>query len=699
MAFARVREVINKEYGNWYVIPTQDVENFSEQDPPFLKYIMKINDERRVGIVKEVHDDEEKLKTVLNQTKRLSRGTPSLARCQTKPDLSRATELKLAQSDKENKKVIGKQPKIIKTEILKDNHQLIDITKIKKEIVESKKKKSPPLPTSAPVTQASVGTNKRSFDLLSAPAKPNIPKKNTEKPRVIAPSKNKVFVTSTPVKSSSAPTPMVRTPTKEIQNALTPIKSTTATLTSVQTKKKNVISSNPNYAVSRSSTDGNPINSSFERDESFRGSENLESDLRAQLREKGKVIAKQAKKIDELEKSIKNKDDIWLELSRATIDVQKEVINNHKQLFDIVRGLKQAHKNTADPNGSFLAVGYLDKRSLMVHVGKDQWMPQTEYNYGFSLVCPKEFVRHMALKLIGEEVLKQSTVTGKPSNRSKKSDDIGATVEEDESDKNEDGVGQKKKTNTGRKKWAALDPLKIQAITDSLDHFLKLKKFGNISTEEKMMHVRSVRSYLSGFIADLKKPNGGVKDTLTKKRRKNNEADKNSKSNKRSRKNGKDSEQERESADGERNKNEDNSEDDEEMENKIASEGAHDTEDENNHELENDDVQEEGDLSDGTRSKRELLTGDLFLEEGEVKTMILGKNLPENEDENSSISGDEDTEDEENTNSLIRDGDKDGQEEETSPGGDDPELIDDTQFAGSINDSDSHDARDSPVVR
>ncbi|KAJ8673369.1 hypothetical protein QAD02_004631 [Eretmocerus hayati] len=623
-------------------------------------------------------DDEEKLKAaLLNPTKRLP--LPSLERCQTK------NSLKPDKSNKENEKVTAKKPKMIKNRVLSEN-QLIDISKIKKEIVEKKKQEVNPKSTSkvaATISEPVKMCNKKSFDLLhDNPCKQIVSGSNYGKAKLAAisstsskqgqimstpvklngkPSSTKLTLTQTPTKKtmitstpakSNVNSSLIRVPTIE-----TPIKRASATLTSTK-------------GNSKSSPSSTSFSSSFGNDESFKESDQLILELKAKLREKEKINTRQAKEIEELRKSLKNKDDILLDLTKASLDLQKNVIDNHKQLFDIVRNLKQSHVNTAEPDGSHMAIGTVDQLNLMVHVGQTIWMAQVEYTYAFSLVDPKEFVRHMALHLFGLSVLKKSTVTGKSSNRSKNENNEESEEDEncksDENAEKENGDANKDEKKK-KKKWAKLDPVIVNAITDSLAFFLKLKKFDHISNDEKMMHVLSVKTYLSAYIADLKKPeklNLPSKGKLNKKRKRNN---KNvmAKSEKNKKKRSDDSKSDSESDDG---LNEDKND---VQENEMAEETTDERETIAN--IVDKEI-ERNELAD-SQEKLEFVSDEFFMEDGEVKKMILGREEKDSDEEDSELEDISDLQERENA----------ANEKDVGPQGNeaygDTENIDDTQTA------------------
>ncbi|KAJ8685592.1 hypothetical protein QAD02_021385 [Eretmocerus hayati] len=160
----------------------------------------------------------------------------------------------------------------------------------------------------------------------------------------------------------------------------------------------------------------------------------------------------------------------------------------------IVRDLKPANINTAHPDSSNLAVGYENRTNFMVHVGRDQWIPKQEWTYAFSLTCPRDFTRHLAFHLFGLETLRKSTLTGKPSNRSKNKD-----------------IERKKP--------------KPDKLDDSVIFFLKADKFKEMKSHDKEAHILSIGSYITAYIADLKKSKKSdeTKDVPNPKRKRSSE--------------------------------------------------------------------------------------------------------------------------------------------------------------------------------
>lgn len=72
------------------------------------------------------------------------------------------------------------------------------------------------------------------------------------------------------------------------------------------------------------------------------------------------------------------------------------------------------------PQGSqFVSIGYDDVESNKTHLGNNKWMPTKLFNAVMNNNKPSVFVKDLARYLFGTEILIKSTVTGKPSNRSK----------------------------------------------------------------------------------------------------------------------------------------------------------------------------------------------------------------------------------------------------------------------------------------
>ncbi|KAJ8678865.1 hypothetical protein QAD02_014652 [Eretmocerus hayati] len=133
-------------------------------------------------------------------------------------------------------------------------------------------------------------------------------------------------------------------------------------------------------------------------------------------------------------------------------------------------------------------------RHEKVHVGRDQWIPRKKWVYAFGMTKPKQFVRYLALHLYGPETLKKSTISGKPSNRSKKR----GTIDGDKEGSEEGCKEEIKLPET-------LDPEKLEAIRDSTRFFLRSKKFKEWSATTKESHIESINTYLTTYISDLKK--------------------------------------------------------------------------------------------------------------------------------------------------------------------------------------------------
>ncbi|KAJ8677240.1 hypothetical protein QAD02_013027 [Eretmocerus hayati] len=194
-------------------------------------------------------------------------------------------------------------------------------------------------------------------------------------------------------------------------------------------------------------------------------------DLKKIISEKDTIISQQKKKIAALEKVLMDKENMLCDLTKCSVDLQRAVINDFLELHEIVQDLKQSKPNTVSPDGLHIAIGYLNICNF-----KNDWQ------YLFSLTEPSEFVREMARSLIGEEILIKSTVSGRGTNRKGK-----GNVE----------------------KWDRVDPVKVEAIRDSLNHFLKSYKFETMPSSVKLQHVHSVTEYLRSLISDLKKNKKG----------------------------------------------------------------------------------------------------------------------------------------------------------------------------------------------
>ncbi|KAJ8685591.1 hypothetical protein QAD02_021384 [Eretmocerus hayati] len=166
MAFAKVREVIDQHYGNEYVIPSKDIENFSAAKySTFKKYKMKINGNEAVGVVCEMKNDKDRLIKSLSKRSR----APPLLRCET--NIPEVPEVKSGKKFKQDKQVA--KVRIIDDRVLPEEQQ-VDLSKVKKEIVEAKKKKAASLNYSDCATRASCSRNtgdKLWNDLLNIPTK------------------------------------------------------------------------------------------------------------------------------------------------------------------------------------------------------------------------------------------------------------------------------------------------------------------------------------------------------------------------------------------------------------------------------------------------------------------------------------------------------------------------------------------------
>ncbi|KAJ8666596.1 hypothetical protein QAD02_008258 [Eretmocerus hayati] len=270
-------------------------------------------------------DNEEKLRAaLLDSSKRL--GAPSMERCQTKNDL----DPKHDKSNKENEKMLAKKPRVIKNQTLSEDQRIV-LSKIKKEGVDKRKRVVKPKPKSnitAPVPAAGTIGKKNYFDLLGDPClQPSSGNNHEDVVAVPSTSVKQVHMMSSPVESNvkppSAKTETSETPITKVMTTSTPVRSSfklpSKSLTPIQTPiKRSTITSTPAVSNSRSSSSATNSVSSFELDKSFKDNDQVISELRVKLRERDRIIARQAKEIEEMRKNLKNKDDVWYQERPST---------------------------------------------------------------------------------------------------------------------------------------------------------------------------------------------------------------------------------------------------------------------------------------------------------------------------------------------------------------------------------------------
>ncbi|KAJ8666595.1 hypothetical protein QAD02_008257 [Eretmocerus hayati] len=136
-----------------------------------------------------------------------------------------------------------------------------------------------------------------------------------------------------------------------------------------------------------------------------------------------------------------------------------------------------------------------------------------------------------------------------------------------------------------------------------------------------MMHVRSVRTYLSAYIADLKKPDPTVQGKLGKKRKRIQGKAKNSEEVKKRRPSGDDC-----GTDG------DESDDDSERRKDKMSDETKDLKNIDENEEDSDEEANNNQLV-MNQPKSKIVSDELFLENGEIKKMILGRDASGDSDE------------------------------------------------------------------
>ncbi|XP_034935245.1 uncharacterized protein [Chelonus insularis] len=130
-------------------------------------------------------------------------------------------------------------------------------------------------------------------------------------------------------------------------------------------------------------------------------------------------------------------------------------------------------------NGNFPPIGDDDKDNKSTHIGGGESIPTTTYKLMMSEKKPSVFVRDAAKVLFGEEILRISTITGKLSNRSRKSQKLK--------------MEQKK-----------LDPRLLNILEDFTTHYSNQLKFSEMSSVERNGHIYKIGTYMGGLISELK---------------------------------------------------------------------------------------------------------------------------------------------------------------------------------------------------
>ncbi|KAJ8682815.1 hypothetical protein QAD02_018607 [Eretmocerus hayati] len=480
MAFALVREIIGKRYGERFIIQTKMIDNFSQEEhKEKKKYIMKINGKDAIGIVHQTNDDEDHLKQLLK--KRSS--PPILSRCETNLPSS---DHKVAKGSRPSKQLTQTaKPKIRDNKVLKGKGR-IDLSKVKNELAEEKKKEARARLNNVTAVSDPTDSRKLDEDLIEPDSQPGISTPGVEDSADI------MNIIAKPPRNKNTKTPVsthrLCAPSKQIFSSKDDLYDLEKSLESGDKRNRSPASQNlDDSGLGTPRFNHTPKEKGLTR--CYGSADDATVDLKVKLKEKDRLINKQHKEIEDLKKRLQEKDDSLTELTRTNTALQNLVIKNFKELYGIVRDMKQRNAETADPNGSHLSVGFEDESNDMVHVGRDQWIPRDEWVYAFGMTHPKPFARYLALHSYGPETLKKSTISGKPSNRKKKK---GMTES--------DGGDAEKIEKPNR-----LDPEKLEAIKDSTRFFLKSQKFDEWKTQTKESCIESVNSYLTTYISDMKK--------------------------------------------------------------------------------------------------------------------------------------------------------------------------------------------------
>ncbi|KAJ8674075.1 hypothetical protein QAD02_005337 [Eretmocerus hayati] len=480
MAYALIREIVKdrsgERFGDHHIVPVDNIDNFSrEKYTPRTKYHFDVDETTLCGVIQGFNDDPAKLKEATK--KRLS--MPTLKKCQTnlacpKTSTKRTAQQGLQAADKA--KEAKKKPRIVKNEVLQDPHGF-DLSKVKQEFVKARSKKVSKTPAT-PVGDGGGGKkiyNSRPTTFLSSTqhVKDQVPTDGLTQTKEV--SRNGGTSSWSDAAAGQLSVDLLKiSKTSTLQK---PVNSGTGKSTQSlrDTNKDNAPSSlvplTPPIPKMGNGSGESDVPNAVESDDQV-------SRLKKLVQEQSLTIAKQQKTIEDLRRVVQDKQDLLADATRTCVDLQKKTLNNFDELFKLVSDLKQANPNTASPDGSYKSIGFINTKDFTVHVGRDFYIPSNKWRYACSMVKPQCFVNELARALIGESVLKKSTVTGGGSHR--------------------DGSGN-------IKTWEPVDPLKIEAIRDALGFFLEANKFSKMKAETKAEHVLSVQTYIGSLIAELKK--------------------------------------------------------------------------------------------------------------------------------------------------------------------------------------------------
>ncbi|XP_043463987.1 uncharacterized protein LOC122499605 [Leptopilina heterotoma] len=171
----------------------------------------------------------------------------------------------------------------------------------------------------------------------------------------------------------------------------------------------------------------------------------------------------------------------------------KELNEKLQQKGDEFQATLLKDNNSTTLRSPYPPSGFLRASDDHIHLGKGIWLPKVKYNEACNADSPSLFVKMMCDMLFTPEELKESTLTGKPSNR------------------------QKKSPRNPKK----LDATKVLSIKEITRHWLETC----VHYSDKLVdiEVESVKKYIGAKIADLNRPL--IPKQKSKKKKSNNHVD------------------------------------------------------------------------------------------------------------------------------------------------------------------------------